>query len=504
MTVSTLRPVSDVAHTGTTVTGAATRWQAVSDSSDSSYVAGGSTGDEFTITLGAFTLPTGGLIKAIAARMRVALSAAGIKNLQAVLAAAAQPHATGSVSVNWLTPTTVAVIATFDATDYVATDLAAATLRVIMGANPTVVGRVHELYLDVTYVAQPTLTVDLPTGTITTTNEPTVSWTPDFDPDGGTDVSWQVKIFSAAQYGVGGFDPSVATPTTESLVQAGAATSWVTTPLANATYRAYVRLLQAPPGQLVESDWEFSGFVINVAIPAVPTLALTAQGTQGRMKIDVTHNSGAATTDAVEVQRSLDGGTTWEPVRLTTDTAGVVDTPDATVFDYEGRNGIDVTYRARALHNYSGQFAASAWVTAMGQWASEGWLLKDPLRPELNLFFADIKSLPGAQRAVRQGVFQPLGSTDVTVVSDTRGPETGTVVFQLVDHAQGALLDALIDTLDVLLLQAPADADEPDRYVILGDRDRQRVQPSAWAHNRNDTYPWTAVQSPVGVVDAWP
>jgi hypothetical protein len=73
-------------------------------------------------------------------------------------------------------------------------------------------GKFYELYIDVDISAQPTVTVSAPTGTITTTTAPDVTWA-FADTDNETQAFYQIKVFTDAQYGAGGFDPETSTAT---------------------------------------------------------------------------------------------------------------------------------------------------------------------------------------------------------------------------------------------------------------------------------------------------
>ncbi|HTE61632.1 MAG TPA: hypothetical protein VK631_14870, partial [Solirubrobacteraceae bacterium] len=174
-----------------------------------------------------------------------------------------------------------------------------------------------------------------------------------------------------------------------------------------------------------------------------------------------------------------------------------------TVYDYEAPNGTTMQYRARSLHDYNGVWAASAWATDTEAWTSTSWWLKHPHRPDLNMAVR-VRSFASKQRAGRQGVFQALGATHAIVVSDTRGPVTGTVAFRLDSIAEQDDLDALLDTVATLMLQSPSGQGGPD-YVRFADQDRQRVVDWASAAQVFDALTFTAVASPTGdVAVAWP
>ena len=77
-----------------------------------------------------------------------------------------------------------------------------------------VLGSIYELFIDVDISAQPTVTVSAPTGTITTTTAPDVTWAY-ADTDNETQAFYELKIFSAAQYGAAGFSPLTSTFTVQ-------------------------------------------------------------------------------------------------------------------------------------------------------------------------------------------------------------------------------------------------------------------------------------------------
>lgn len=503
MTVVTLRPNSTTGTVGSpSLTGGATAHGVLSDDSDSSYAAF-IPSDGYQGGLGDLSLPAGAMLKTIAVRAR--LSPAGPPGAPVIAGIYINESINPGARVNLsggLVPTTITIVSA---------SLAGATDGEIDAAlwdisRPSGFGstlRVYEYYADVTYVEQPTVTADTPTGTVTDTNLPTVTWTATLDSDGGAQAGWAVYVYTDAQYTDPDFDPDDPAATGYAATsgnQAGTASSWqVNTPLADDTYRAYVLSYQVVNGVGHPSDWEYTQFTVDVDLPAVPTLTLTADNTNGRVQIDVADNAGAATTDVLEIQRSLDSGTTWETVRQLA--AGYL-TPDATVYDYEAPNGTATYYRARALHSYTGLYAASAWDTDTVTWSSTSWWLKHPNRPDLNVAVA-VRSLPTIARAGRQAIFQPLGATSAVVVSDTRGPKTGTVVLRSLTLAAQEDLDAILDEHATLMLQSPAGHGGPD-YIRVGTHERTRIVERGDASMVWESLEFVAVPSPPGDVVAWP
>lgn len=719
MTVVTLRPDGTTTNGGTIV-GGGTAHDALSDDSDTTYITFDN-GETWVGTIDDLTLPVGAVIKRTSASVRVRSDASG----NFAIASASLTHGSGtfsgSVATPWVDPVRVNV---FRADQFVSDadiDGAALTVACLTGASVDI----YEAFVEITYVEQPSLTVSAPTGTVDDTNQPTVTWTLDLDDAGGAQAIWEVKVYTDAQYGALGFNPSITTPTA-STTNPGSSTgesafwrfttdtSWqVDEILPDDTYRAYVRVAQIVNGNQHWSDWAHADFTVDVDLPAVPTLTATADSSNGRVTLAVTEGaSGAATTDVLEVQRSVDGGTTWEVVRTLDDdgqlvlpyvvatgataetadstshtfnlpdpdggilagdllvaiaglddkvtftwptgwleikdetgngdavSAGVAykwadggeagtisvstsvgptgggarilcirgadpDTPPeistgvsastananpdslnptgwdventlwiaamvndgdvavtagptgyvdfgntrwastsgagvatavkrsaaasedpgafthtaedtraftiavrplhataATVYDYEAPNGTQVNYRARALHNYSGAFAASDWDTDTATWTSTSWWLKHPNQPDLNIEVVP-RSLSAVARAGRIGIFQPLGSATAVVVADTRGPKTGQVVLRSLSETEQDNLDALLDETATLLLQSPTGEGGPG-YIRVGGHERARIVDYKDATKVWETLEYVAVASPPGVVVEWP
>lgn len=507
MSTIVLRPNGTTSSTGVLV-GAASAHAALSDDSDASYIEYDNS-DNSRLTLGDLTLPAGGVIITAAARARCAVPGAAVNPRVYVQSADfLTTYAGGAATVSSPAISTYA----FGAPASGPTDaqLDAATLLIEV-PFPSSLVRIYEAYVDVKYVAKPVIVVGAPTGTLTTTNMPLVSWTDTLDPDGGPQGGFRVKIFSAAQYGAGGFDPATSTPTLQAgggtdpnTYISGTDTSWQpTTPIANATYRAYVQVFQGAiftggSWQIPASDWTYSGFTINVPVPAVPTITVTAQSSSGRNQIVLSSNAGAVTTDALDLERSMDAGVTWLPVRHSGGLLARLPGTSGTFYDYEAPNGVAVLYRARALHDYSGLFVASAWTSsASGTWSSTSWWLKHPLLPSLNRV-VELVTYGDVMWAARQGSFQPLGAAAPIVVADTRAGATGASTIRTRTTAARDELRALASPVATLMLQGPLTAGEPDRYIRVGDLSYSRVIENVNRAWRTFTLPWAEVEQPDG------
>lgn len=135
---------------------------------------------------------------------------------------------------------------------------------------------------------RPTLTVTGPGASVTTTLKPTVTWT--FSGDGLTQYAFTLRLFTAAQYGAGGFNPETSTATYEIAFGISSANSHTITQnlVPGTTYRAYVMGVQRLPNSLTLHSTvdqttltalgssQYSQFTMNPAAPSTPTVTLPA------------------------------------------------------------------------------------------------------------------------------------------------------------------------------------------------------------------------------------
>lgn len=227
---------------------------------------------------------------------------------------------------------------------------------VVKKAINLITQNVYELYADVVYNEAPVSTVTAPTGTVTTTSQPAVTWTYT-DPEGDAQERVRIKIFSAAQYGAVGFNPETATATWDSGEIFSGGTTYSPIPVAlpnNTTYRAYVKTADVGSGGRY-SNWAFNGFSILIDSPAAPDLTVTADNTLARVLLSVqgrdnllTLNQSTIETGTVGLVAGTNAGT------LTRDTAqfrqGIsslrfqsVAAGDMKVSSLTGLNGVPVT-----------------------------------------------------------------------------------------------------------------------------------------------------------------
>ncbi len=197
----------------------------------------------------------------------------------------------------------------------------------------------YELYLDVSYVVQPVAIVGLPAaGDVTDTNVPEIAWVMVLDGPGSAAVfamdAFEVKIFDSVTYGGGGFNPATSTPIDQSGVRTdgvvvssivGPGSKWTgTVTLPNATYKAYVRVAQTVNGSYFWSEWAGGpAFNINVPLPPDPGIDVAPDDSNARIGLSLTPGAGIGTS-WLELQRSRDAGVTWEPVRTTSGSDGII------------------------------------------------------------------------------------------------------------------------------------------------------------------------------------
>lgn len=175
------------------------------------------------------------------------------------------------------------------------------------------------------------------------------------------------------------------------------------------------------------------------------------------------------------------------------------------IYDREAPTGEPATYRVRAIHDFgTGTISISDWVeeTTAEDVETARWRVVHPTKPWIDIS-VDLRSFATQQRASRRTVLQPLGRSDAVVLSDTRGPETGSITFRSPDDATLAAIRELATTTDPVLLVPPSTHHEPLRWVSLGDEEATRLIDHSWSAERDVTYEWTVVERPDGAVESW-
>jgi hypothetical protein len=433
-------------------------------------------GEYSTVSFSDLSLPSGAQLVSAQLFVRCAKNGTGPGGLYAALVADTPTFSTGSVT--WESPQEMGSAFQFGGLTDAGLDAAAATWTCVSLSQVIV----YEASVRVLYLEKPIATVTSPSGTITT-NLATVNWGGSFDVHSTSSPAYSdVKVFSAAQYGAGGFDPSTSAAVCSSGVEYGAATSRAFDErLEDGAYRAYVRIAPGSAASLW-SDWDYEAFTVAASLPGEPSVTLTGEADDGRVRIDV---ECGADTDSVQVQR--DSGDGFVNVRTADGEGSVAFTDEGTLYDYEAPNGVTCTYRVRAYDESNATY--SDWVEDTVSWSSDDAWLKCVGDPSLNVSLVP-RSYESFDVPANQGVFRVLGSSTATVVSDVPGPESGQVTFMTSSDEDREALSDLLASGSPILLQVNG---HPDRLVSLGDRNSTRLVDKGWIEDHDDTLGWTLV-----------
>jgi len=446
MTTTVLRPNSTVALGGWVV-GGDSRHEATSDDSDASYVSLTSS-ERFRLGLTTKSLAAGEITKSASVGVRLRQSGSVIAKLIRPSPFSVLISETFASAASAATLTTQPL-----SIGYSQGDIDALQVEVEWLTSTT---QTLELYVNLVTVAKPVTAVDAVTpDPYTTSTSVPIAWTNTLDADGGEQTHYEWKVFTDAQYGAGGFDPDTSTPTATSGEVVSASTSATLAPVVSGdTYRAYVRVAQTVNGVNHWSAWAFDQFDLDVDTSDVDTVTAAANNAAGKIAVTVARVDASEAWELVEVERSIDAGVTFAPVRYATlvDATGSADS--FAVDDYEVPGGQAVIYRARATYYSAGLPITGAWTESSStSWTTVNraeWL-KDPQNPSLNLTIESV-GFDQQQRSSRAGVFFPLGSDEAIVVSDVLTAPSGTLTVRVTGSTEALALDAILENAGTLLL----------------------------------------------------
>jgi hypothetical protein len=492
----TTRPIATVQGGSWTTVGAASGHVALSDNTDASYV-------QLTprcrldsqvmrVSVATPSLPTGAQIESVGIRVRI----------QTVVYPAPQPQCLGwfrchrppniiTVIIDFILlllfgwrcprqPTTVWVtqqlqVLTSDPSGNPWTLASFNNFEVNLGrddisANPL---RISEVYVDTTYTQVSVVTATGPTGTITTTCRPSVTWSyasPDSNPQQG----FRSAVYTAAQVSAPGFQPFVSTSLQESGWQFGENLQWtLNSDIVNGVYTAYVQVTQTWPGQ-----GDFASNISSISwtqsISGAPVAVISSgvfDGTYNRVTLRIAPSSPTPATAAFAVQCSRDAGISWGPVRnalLLTATGGT-----QTVYDYEAPLNVASLYRVLA-YGQTGSllFAAAAYSNTVSVVpVVDTFWIKDIIDPTMNTPLP-VKYLGDSvtQRRI-QGTFEVISGDLTAQKIVVNGPQYGiegtlNLIFHVRQPADywGAFRKA-DRSGHVLLMQYPSGE---QHYVLFG------------------------------------
>lgn len=293
-----------------------------------------------------------------------------------------------------------------------------------------------------------------PASTVTVTTRPGISWAYN-SVSGEGQRSAKIRVFSAAQFGIGGFDPAVSPASWETiLVSPNVSSVDPNIDFGNGVWRAYVQVVSTSG---LVSAWAYSQWDQAVTLINTPTLAVTYSGTlddgvtlHASILSPGTAVMGFQYQDAdLLIWRWVRGGLGIVPV-------GAGSTKIATVIDIEARSGVVRSYRAVA---YTGDVSITASfysniVTA--EITEAGWVLSG-MTSGLQ---KRVKVAPPFEykRSQLGGVFYPAGNgVDVPmpiVVSDgTPRSAEFTATFRTLSRADFEDLMSILMTEEVMLLR---------------------------------------------------
>ena len=507
-----VRPNGSSAPNGSWTLAGASAHAALADDSDSTYIAAATTGlaDDCELSFPDPTIPAGAYPIGLVLNLRTK-KAAGTNRWSSGFLGAAGMESFERIFfqglTSWTSPTT-----------FYATNIPATLGEQLDTTDPVflVSGSIskgvtfYEALIVAIYVEQPTLTASTSAATHTTDNRPPIYSSRTLDFEGGTQSRYEMKIYDATTHGAfGSVDPDVTAPYFSSGEIVGSESSLrPTVGLPDDDYRAFVRIAQSVNGETFWSEWDSTDFAISVDLPAVPTLAATAENTDARILLELDENAGAATTSWWEIEAS-DDGSEWTALR-TTISGGIVTNPtpgssgSASAYDHEGSSGATRYFRARAVKDHGlGLTVASAWTaTVSASWTSASWWLKHPEQPSLNQEVS-IFSQPGISRPSRSGTFQGLGSSRAILISDFPSPPQGEITFSTSSAAEKAALDAIVASTSPLLLQAPAGTHWSDRWIALMNQERTPNVDKLAVADALDRFDWAEVDRPSSLVLEW-
>lgn len=286
--IVTIRPNETLAAPPEAVTvGAASRHAALADDSDTSYVRHDASFDVL-YGFGTSALAAGRRWKQARIRVRIGITSGGGSDtwihFRSIEGVYGYPDywdiysSLGTLVGAWKT-----IEPTGQAWDQTYVD----NLQVRIHSASATTPHYYALYVDLEWDAQPTVAVTAPTGTSTIT-KPTVAWT--FADAENLDQSrYEVALFTSAQYGVAGFDPSTSPALYRSGEKLGGIKSFeIPLGIGNGTYRAYVRAAhEMPAGAPYYSPWSYSQFVVDVDAPHAPAVVTTPEPEDSRVRLDI-------------------------------------------------------------------------------------------------------------------------------------------------------------------------------------------------------------------------
>ena len=177
-------------------------------------------------------------------------------------------------------------------------------------------------------------------------------------------------------------------------------------------------------------------------------------GDNGASRID-NFRAGNLPTQRISLERSLDGGVTWELVRSAVSLQPIGQ--QAIVYDYEVPAGVLAQYRTITTASESTSAVTSAYSPAVAQSVAltiDTWWLKDAVDPSLNMTIKVAPPFDFTRKEV-MSTFDPVGREESVFVSDGAKGIEGTLNVWVHDRTTYDKLEAILGNGRALLLQDP-------------------------------------------------
>ena len=340
--------------------------------------------------------------------------------------------------------------------------------------------RIYLCWAVINYNEVPVCTATGPTGTLTTTTQPTFTWTYS-DPDHDPQEAVCILVYDSSVYGAGGFDPYYSSAQAawnsgplnqaDTQLQCGV-------PLPNAkTYRAYITCADATPAGYAQkwANYSYVQFNISLTPPGTPSCGTpTWDSANGKATERVTAGSlvgTGASSQTVALQRSTDGGSSWQAVRgaqaIALGAAGTF----ADVLDYDVPRNVRAQYRAQATVLESGSQVSSVWSassasvsTARGSVCA---FLKSPSNPAVNMVVRTVGAEWDGTSAIDDALFEPRGRTTPIIHTISAKSWDFPIVLWFNNDSEWAAFKTLRQRYETYLLQLPyGDASGCEQYWI--------------------------------------
>ncbi len=325
MTTASLNPNATRSGSGDfTITGSASTIAiALSDASDLTYVkrTSGTLTKSFVVDLGTYTLSADEAVESVRVDVRMARPDAGSKVYvrQGVVTDAAAGIIRYGVADQYSASAGIATqvgaprITAPDGLPWDQTRLNNLVVKVTDYASAsTSITSLYELTAYAIINERPSASVTAPSGTVTDRSRPSVAWTY-ADADDDAQSVYEVRVFTAAQYGATGFDPETSAAAYES-GQVQSSDTGLTIPVdldTGTTYRAYVRVGHPLGTTSLLSDWTYTQFTMDYAAPPPPALNLAYEPTANVVYVTATGRTNYLTDDDAVFTASVG---TWQSV----------------------------------------------------------------------------------------------------------------------------------------------------------------------------------------------